>query len=85
MNTGGRFPRATQLAHDLAGARLRPGDRAIDATVGNGHDTVVLAEKVGSGGRVFGFDIQAEAIAGAERRVAAARVRGPGGMARLRA
>ncbi|AMX82546.1 rRNA methyltransferase [Geobacillus subterraneus] len=53
----------------LAGA-VTEGDLAIDATVGNGHDTVYLAERVGDRGHVFGFDIQAEAIAAAAARLA---------------
>ncbi|MFC6179953.1 tRNA (mnm(5)s(2)U34)-methyltransferase [Lactiplantibacillus daowaiensis] len=39
-----------------------PGDTVVDATVGNGHDTVYLAKLVGPTGHVFGFDIQAAAI-----------------------
>ena len=50
------------IAHDLIRDILRPGDIAIDATIGNGHDTVFLVEQVGSSGRVFGFDIQQSAI-----------------------
>jgi SAM-dependent methyltransferase len=49
-------------AHDLISAILRPGDSAIDATVGNGYDTLFLAKQVGASGRVFGFDIQQSAI-----------------------
>jgi cyclopropane fatty-acyl-phospholipid synthase-like methyltransferase len=49
-------------AHDLIRDILSPGDTAIDATVGNGHDTVFLAEQVGPSGRVYGFDIQQAAI-----------------------
>jgi len=49
-------------AHDLIRDILRPGDIAIDATVGNGHDTVFLAEQVGPSGHVYGFDIQQAAI-----------------------
>lgn len=41
---------------------IRPGDAAIDGTVGNGHDTLFLAELVGEKGHVFGFDIQEQAI-----------------------
>ena len=48
---------------------MRQGDQAIDATVGNGHDTLFLAEKVGPSGRVFGFDIQAEAIGATQARL----------------
>jgi len=39
-----------------------PGDTVIDATVGNGHDTVYLAKLVGPNGHVYGFDIQKTAI-----------------------
>jgi len=49
-------------AHDLIRDILHPGDIAIDATVGNGHDTVFLAEQIGPSGQVYGFDIQQAAI-----------------------
>ncbi len=49
-------------AHDLIRDILHPGDIAIDATVGNGHDTVFLAKQVGPSGHVYGFDIQQQAI-----------------------
>lgn len=38
------------------------GKIAIDATVGNGHDTLKLLEVVGEDGFVYGFDIQDQAI-----------------------
>ncbi|RJR12506.1 methyltransferase domain-containing protein [Candidatus Parcubacteria bacterium] len=38
------------------------GDIAVDCTIGNGHDTVFLAELVGQSGHVYGFDIQEEAV-----------------------
>lgn len=38
------------------------GDTVIDATVGNGHDTLHLAKTVGKEGLVIGFDIQLQAI-----------------------
>ena len=41
---------------------LRPGDLAVDATMGNGHDTQRMAELVGPEGRVIAFDIQAQAV-----------------------
>jgi methylase of polypeptide subunit release factors len=64
--------RPTARAHRELAAVLRPGDLAIDATAGNGHDTVLLAERVGESGRVIAFDVQAEAIASSRDRVAAA-------------
>ncbi len=61
--------RATELAHLLMRQAVKPGDRVVDATVGNGHDTLLLAELVGPQGRVFGFDIQYAAIASTAERV----------------
>jgi len=51
-----------KLAHQHIQHTLRSGDVAIDATVGNGHDTLFLAEQVSLQGRVYGFDIQQVAI-----------------------
>jgi hypothetical protein len=51
-----------KVAHNLIRDVLHSGDIAIDATVGNGHDTLFLIEQVGPSGRVFGFDIQEAAI-----------------------
>ena len=56
------LPRPTEMAHRLLRERLQTGDQAIDATVGNGHDTLFLAEQVGSEGHVYGFDVQESAI-----------------------
>jgi len=61
--------RATELAHILMRQSLKHGDWAIDATVGNGHDTSLLAELVGSSGCVIGFDVQEAALAAAATRV----------------
>jgi tRNA A58 N-methylase Trm61 len=51
---------------------IRKGDTVIDATAGNGHDTVFLAGCVGAGGRVLAFDVQQAAIESARTRVAEA-------------
>jgi predicted methyltransferase len=61
--------RILDQAHDWIRRVLAPGDLAIDATVGNGHDTVFLAECVGPDGRVVGFDIQQAALDEAARRL----------------
>ncbi|MFD1361412.1 tRNA (mnm(5)s(2)U34)-methyltransferase [Lentibacillus salinarum] len=50
-------------SHYLMKEAVQEGDTVIDATCGNGHDTVFLSRLVGTEGHVFGFDIQAEAIA----------------------
>lgn len=64
-----RNPRLTELAHQEVAAAIRPGDRVIDATVGNGRDTLFLARRVAPGGRVLGFDIQQQALEGARERL----------------
>ncbi len=61
--------RATELAHLAIRRSVNPGDCAIDATVGNGHDTLFLAELVGPSGRVFGFDVQETALASAAEKL----------------
>jgi hypothetical protein len=38
------------------------GDICLDATVGNGNDTIKLSQKVGKAGKVYGFDVQKIAI-----------------------
>lgn len=61
------------IATRLAVARaVRVGDTVIDATVGNGHDTELLARLVGPWGRVLGFDIQESAINAARLRLTTA-------------
>lgn len=41
---------------------LQKGDTAVDATAGNGRDTLFLARLVGPGGKVYAFDVQREAL-----------------------
>ncbi len=48
----------TALAQKMIAEVIRPGDFALDATVGNGLDTFFLADQVGPQGQVIGFDIQ---------------------------
>ena len=54
--------RATSINHDFISRLIKAGDRAVDATVGNGNDTLFLANLVGDSGKVYGFDIQEKAI-----------------------
>ena len=51
-----------KTAHKRIKEKLPQGGSAIDATVGNGHDTVFLAEQAGKDGIVYGFDIQQVAL-----------------------
>ena len=52
----------TDLLHVLLQQVICKGDCVVDATAGNGHDTVFLAEAVGDEGKVIAIDIQAQAI-----------------------
>ena len=58
-----------EFAQALAGAALERGNTAVDATAGNGHDTLFLARQVGAAGHVYGFDVQQEALASTKRRL----------------
>ena len=55
--------RAVSIAQMFVGEILSDGANAVDATVGNGEDTLFLASSVGPTGQVYGFDIQEPAIA----------------------
>lgn len=48
-------------SHELISKAVKPGDAVIDATAGNGGDTVFLAGLVGPSGKVWSFDIQKQA------------------------
>lgn len=64
--------KATATAQAWVGQVVRPGDRVVDATVGNGHDTLFLAGLVGPAGEVTGFDVQEQALARTRERLEAA-------------
>jgi predicted methyltransferase len=51
-----------KYAHYLMEESVKKGDTVIDATCGNGHDTVFLSRLVGEKGHVLAFDIQEQAI-----------------------
>ena len=50
------------IAADCLRRFLLPGDTVIDATMGNGHDTLTLCELVGESGCVHAFDVQPQAV-----------------------
>lgn len=52
--------KTTELAMYIASAYSFPGCVIIDATCGNGHDTLALAESQPS--KLYGFDIQQQAV-----------------------
>lgn len=58
---------ARYLAADCLRQVVRAGDHVIDATMGNGHDTLMLAQLVGETGHVTGFDVQEAAVESSRR------------------
>ncbi|MFK8014911.1 MAG: class I SAM-dependent methyltransferase [Gammaproteobacteria bacterium] len=61
--------RRTSAAKAAVAQVLRRGDTAVDATLGNGHDTLFLAGHVGPEGRVWSFDIQPAALTQARQQL----------------
>ena len=57
--------RLTAAASSWIEVALFDGALAIDATVGNGYDSLFLGHRVGPKGKVIGFDVQKAALAGA--------------------
>ena len=60
---------ARYLAADYMIRTIREGDIVVDATMGNGKDTLFLCELVGENGHVYAFDVQAEAVERTRERV----------------
>ncbi|HIZ76319.1 MAG TPA: methyltransferase domain-containing protein [Firmicutes bacterium] len=61
-----------EMIHDTLDFVVNQGDIVVDATAGNGHDTLKLAELVGEDGHVYAFDIQQTALDHTKERLAEA-------------
>lgn len=48
---------------------IQEGDTVVDATAGNGYDTLKLCKKTGENGQVFAFDIQECALSSTDKRL----------------
>lgn len=57
-----KLDRILPFARILLEKVVKPGDIAIDGTMGNGNDTAFLANLVGETGHVYSFDVQNQAI-----------------------
>jgi len=66
-----KLERILPFARALLENAIDEDDIAIDATMGNGHDTCFLANLVGEGGKVYSFDIQDQALEATKSRLAA--------------
>lgn len=60
---------ALQFSHALLRQFIKNGDTVIDATMGNGNDTLLLSELVGKEGYVYSFDIQEAALLATEQKL----------------
>lgn len=56
------FPKPLMMAHQIVRGAVSEGGVVVDATLGNGHDALFLAKLVGPSGKVYGFDVQEEAV-----------------------
>lgn len=59
----------TEWCRHFMELQVKPGDLCIDATAGNGHDTLFLSQLTGSTGHVLAFDIQQAALDSAKERL----------------
>lgn len=58
-----------QYAHKLLESTIKENDIVVDATCGNGNDTLFLSNLVGDNGHVYAFDIQEQAIQNTKNRL----------------
>ncbi|MFZ5633663.1 MAG: tRNA (mnm(5)s(2)U34)-methyltransferase [Bacillota bacterium] len=63
---------AVEWARVFIRPALKQGARAVDATAGNGRDTLFMAANVGPRGHVYALDIQDEALLNTKKRLAGA-------------
>ena len=59
----------TEYCHRMIREHIKEGDCCIDATMGNGNDTVLLSRLAGENGRVLAFDNQKQALEHTEERL----------------
>lgn len=57
------------ISHELVSKVVQPGDMVVDATMGNGNDTLFLANLVGDQGKVYAFDVQQLALDNTKKRL----------------
>jgi len=70
-----KVERILPFAKQLLKSIIEPGETVIDATAGNGYDTLFLAECVGQSGHVLSFDIQEDAIKSTQNKLTEANIK----------
>ena len=58
----------TQWCAAFIRQQVQEGDFCIDATMGNGNDTLLLSQLCGESGKVLAFDIQEQALTATQKR-----------------
>lgn len=60
--------KTTALVMNIVREYIRPGDTVVDCTMGNGYDSLTLAQMAGcgQGGKLIAFDIQTAALWGTQ-------------------
>lgn len=64
------FKGVIAFAHEIIEKAIKQGEVAIDATCGNGNDTLLLSNITGASGHVYAFDVQAQAIENTRKLIA---------------
>ena len=59
----------TQWCSRFIEEQVKEGDICIDATMGNGNDTLLLSRLAGPDGQVLAFDIQEQALQAARQKL----------------
>ena len=59
----------TEWCSHFISQQVQPGDLCIDATMGNGNDTLLLSKLCGADGHVLAFDIQEQALCRTKERL----------------
>ena len=61
----------TQWCANFIRQQVQEGDLCIDATMGNGNDTLLLSQLCGTSGKVYAFDIQKQALEATQAKLTA--------------
>lgn len=66
--------RLTEYIHHCLEAHLKPGASVLDATAGNGHDTLKCAQLVAPDGQITAVDIQTTALENCQKKLSNAKL-----------
>lgn len=61
--------KTTTFVHYILKPKIKKGNLVVDATMGNGNDTLFLSQLVGNTGKVCSFDIQSIALENTQKKL----------------